>query len=379
MKQIEKEFIIKALSDRTMTLDYVLNVLGISYYRHKKELQKDSEYSSKYYSIKEDRSVLSDSELKNVIDKYRTGLDLVTVFRDLGIPYSKHKSTLVKKTKYSKLLEESRRYRNRVDQLILLNEISPSRKLVDVLNELDITFFRFKRWLLDPQFKYELSATGFINIGSFDGKNLKKKDWLVLKNSKLTSNNLLKHKGIIVGKICNHCSQKKPLTSYHHNTKNDPPYQSTCIRCTRLKERKPFPNEMGEVINGIVRKKRNEANNLTERRCTKCERMRPTKLFIYEHKKINVCIDCFNNSIPFHPLRSGEFNKHGEIIREYNNLNYIVRKKCNGDCKQMLELDMFTKNKYNTIDGRSYLCRPCQKIERNRQMIRSQSPKRNIT
>ena len=122
MNQIEKDFILRVLIDRTMTLDYVLNVLGLSYYQHRKELQTDSDYKSKFYSVIEDRSVLSDSEIKNVIDKYRTGLDLIVVYKELGIPYSKHKSTIVKKTKYSKLLEDSRKYRDRIDQLLLLKE-----------------------------------------------------------------------------------------------------------------------------------------------------------------------------------------------------------------------------------------------------------------
>lgn len=379
MDDIEKEFIIKVLSDRTMTLDYVLKVLGLTYYQHRKELIKDSNYKTKFYSVKEDRSVLSDSEIKNVIDKYQTGLDLITVFKDLGIPYSKHKSTLVRKSRYSKLLDNSRKYRNRVDQILFLKELTPSSKLIETLNQLEISFYRFKRWLQDPHFKNELSSLSFVNVGSFSGQNLKKENWLVLKDSKLTSNNLLTYKGTIVGKICNYCSQKKPLSSYHHNTKNNPPYQSTCIRCTRLKQGKHFPNEMGEVINGIVRKKRNEANNLTERRCTKCERMRPTKFFIYEHRKISVCVDCFNNNIPFHPLRSGEYNKKGERIREYNKLNYVVRKKCNGDCNQMLDLSSFTKNKYNRIDGRSYSCRSCQKLERQRRLKTINSSRRNLT
>jgi hypothetical protein len=379
MNQIEKDFILRVLIDRTMTLDYVLNVLGLSYYQHRKELQTDSDYKSKFYSVIEDRSVLSDSEIKNVIDKYRTGLDLIVVYKELGIPYSKHKSTIVKKTKYSKLLEDSRKYRDRIDQLLLLKEINPTRGLSEVLNELDISQYRFKRWLLDPNFKYELSCNKSINIGSFVGENLKKKDWMIIKKSKISSSNFLKYQGKIIGRICDYCNQGKPLTSYHHNTKENPPYQTTCIRCTCIKKNKPFPNEMGEIINGIPRKKRNEDNNLTERRCNKCERMRPTKFFLYEHKKINVCKDCFDDSIPFHPLRSGEYNKHGEIIREYNNLNYVVKKKCNGDCNKMLDLSSFTKNKYNVIDGKSYLCRTCQKIERERQYHRSQSPRRNIT
>jgi hypothetical protein len=366
MNQTQKDFILKVLMDKTMTLKYSLKVLGLTYRDHQIELKKDVEYQVKYRETKSGRNLLTDSEIKNVIDKYRSGSDLEIVFKDLGIPYSKHKSTIKENKEYSELLDQTRIYRNMIGQLIFLKELESKNSINKVLKELGITQNRFKRWIQEPDFKLSLKKRGNINIGNFVDPNLRNRDWLVINKSKLSIDNLLKFNGEVVGRICDYCYWKKPLSHFYHNSKNNPPYYSTCIHCVCLKNNKPLPNEYGEVRKGIVVKKRNVVNNLTERRCTKCQNMMSTKFFRYDYKGIHVCDSCFDSSIPFDPNRSGEFNKKGEIIREYDNLNYVIRKRCNGECQEMLDLKEFTKNKNNIIDGTSFKCRSCQKEEREK-------------
>lgn len=366
MNNKQKEFILKVLKEKTMTLKSSLEVLGLTYRDHQNELKKDLMYQNEYQKIKTIRNILTDSEIKNITDKYRSGSDLKIVFKELGIPYSKHKSTITQKKEYSELLEQTRIYRNKISQLVFLKELESRQGINKILKELGITQHRFKRWIQDPEFKRSLKQGSIVNIGRFVDPNLKNRDWLILNKSKLSGGKFLEYNGEIVGQICDHCFWRKPLSHFYHNSKNDPPYYTTCIDCVCLKNNKPRPNEYGEVRKGKVIKKRNSVNNLTERRCTKCDKMKSTKFFSYDYRGVHICDDCFNSTIPFHPTRSKEFDKNGKIIREYDNLNYVIRKRCNGDCKKMLDLDKFTKNKNNTIDGKSYLCRKCQKDERNK-------------
>lgn len=374
MNQTQKDFILKVLMEKTMTLKYSLNVLGLTYRDHQSELKKDLGYQRKYKETKIGRNVLTDSEIKNVIDKYKSGSDLEIVFKDLGIPYSKHKLTIEENTEYFQLLDQTRIYRNKIGQLVFLKELEPKMNISKVLEELGISNYRFKRWIQEPDFKLSLKKIRNVNFGSFVDPNLKNSDWLIIHKSKLSNGNLLKYKGDVVGQVCDYCFWKKPLSHFYHNSKNNPPYFTTCIQCVCLKSNKPLPKEYGEVRKGVVLKKRNVVNNMTERRCTKCENLKPTKFFHFDFKGTHVCDDCFDFSIPLHPDRFGEFDKNGNIIREFNNLNYVIRKKCNGDCQQMLDLDEFTKNKQNQIDGTSFLCKSCQKVEREKLKKRNLIP-----
>lgn len=371
MNQTQKDFVLKVLKEKTMTLKYSLKVLGLTYSDHQNELKKDLEYQIKYREFKVGRNILTDSEIKNVIDKYKSGSDLEVVFKELGIPYSKHRSTIKENKEYSELLYQTRIYRNRIGQLIFLKELESKKNISKILKELGITNNRFKRWVQEPDFKLSLKKGGNVNIGKFVDPNLKNRDWLIINKSKLTNGNILTFKGEIVGQVCDYCSWKKPLSHFYHNSKKNPPYFTTCIECVCLKNNKPLPREYGEVRKGVVLKKRNVVNNLTERRCTKCENLKPTKFFHFDFKGIHVCNDCFDFSIPLHPDRVGEFDKNGNRIREFNNLNYVIRKKCKGDCKQMLDLSEFTKNKQNQIDGTSFLCKSCQKNEREKLKIKN--------
>lgn len=167
--------------------------------------------------------------------------------------------------------------------------------------------------------------------------------------------------------FCPSCNRSKKVSSFHRDKSKDTGYSKICIKCTNFNRfkrlshrRKSFDFEHNRY-NKIF----NELGHFTQKRCTKCNQVKGKEDFPFLNRSIPVCEDCFDiNKVRFPPKRV-EFFKRGGVeiqIREYNG-DYPVAKRCSL-CGIMRDLDDFSRDLSNHLDGKSSQCRICTRKKR---------------
>ena len=352
----QKKSILKLL-DTNFKLKEILDTLNISYSSYLNSLKSDIKFKTEITSLKEKKKYLNDNEIENVINLYYQEGDIKRTLKKLNLSYSKHLRTKNTSKKYLKRLSKIKEDRKIREQRQFLNLFIENQNLKETLLKTKTSKYKFKYWLNQNSFKEKLLKIKPIQLNKKPPKKGYKKPPKEFKGTNRKGNVFYKS-GKIVGYICNTCSKVLPINHYYLNRNSDTGYMKNCIDCYSSKQLKKTPDRRGEFRKGKKIKIFNSIGNLTHRRCTNCEDLKPLNEFDNLYNKVHVCKDCYKIKPNFHPNKKGEFDKNGNQIRVYDQNFFVIKKVCN-NCGKMKNLNEFHKNNNNRIDGRVSKCKDC--------------------
>lgn len=354
----QKKSILKLL-DSNVQLKEILDTLDLSYSSYLNTLKSDIKFKKEILSIREKKKYLNDNDIENIINLYYQDGDIKRTLKKLNLSYLKHLRTKKVSKKYKKKLFKIKEERNKREQLLFLEIYRENLNLSETLLKTKTTKYKFKYWLSQNSFKKKLLIIKPIQLNK---KPLKKGYKIPPKGFKGTNRkgSVFYKSGKVVGYICNNCSMVLPINNFYLNKSSNTGYMKTCIGCYSSKYLKKIPDRRGEFRKGKRIITHNSIGNVTHRRCTNCDNLKPLNEFDKLYNKIHVCKDCFQLIPNFHPDKRGEFDKNGNQIRIYNKLLYVIKKVCNS-CGKMKDLNDFHKNNNNRIDGRVGKCKDCNK------------------
>lgn len=167
----------------------------------------------------------------------------------------------------------------------------------------------------------------------------------------------------VVFQYCPGCDEHKDRTHFHRNGEKD--LVQYCIPCTRKRSGlDPEGGRRGSTYKGIKIKKYNKNGNETHRRCTSCDKFKPTNDFRYKYRTSSICRDCYVQLPNNHLTKPNEW-VDGVQMRWYDDLSYeVTHKRCNR-CTKKKSRDEFTM-RTKSMDGLSGRCKPCEKEVRDK-------------
>jgi hypothetical protein len=289
----------------------------------------------------------SDQE-KIIFSLLKEGRTINEVFNIINIPIHHHQKRLENNPNYKKEINNLKSNNCGYEKYLLLSLLTKNKSNVKDLNK---TYSNeIKKYKNDKVFSV---LWNMVEKKIVRSKNPIHKFDDVSKNEKV-----FRYKNKVVGIVCNCCLEHLDPSHFHRKNSHESGYNTVCINCTTLKRvnRKPF--RRGEYYEGEKIKKYNSVGNTIDRKCPKCQSFKSYKKFSHLYLGIYVCDDCYvvkNNS---KLVKSKvEFFK-GVQIRKYDDNSMVTHKLCS-KCFVMKNIDDFTVNNLNKVDGRSNNCKSC--------------------
>jgi hypothetical protein len=285
---------------------------------------------------------------KIIFSLLKEGRTINEVFDIINIPIHHHQKRLINNPNYKKGINDLKSNNCGYEKYILLSLLTKNKSNVKDLKK---TYSKeIKKHMNDKVFSV---LWNMVEKKIIRGRNQIQKFDEVSKNEKV-----FRYKGKVVGLVCNCCLEHLDPSHFHRNNSHESGYSNFCINCTTIKRvnRKPF--RMGEYYEGEKIKKYNSVGNTIDRKCPKCQSFKSYKKFSHLYLGIYVCDDCYEVKNNSKLVKSKvEFFK-GVQIRKYDDNSMVTHKLCS-KCFVMKNIEDFTVNNLNKVDGRNNNCKSC--------------------